>query len=54
LTLRTDRQIDGKAAERGLHLTLDGVHLNNVGATLVAEEFAAAIHRLASPTRRVR
>jgi lysophospholipase L1-like esterase len=30
-------------------LTLDGVHLNNVGAKLVADEFAAAIHRLVSP-----
>jgi len=43
-TLRTDGQIDGKAAERGLHLTLDGVHLNSTGAKLVAEEFAAVIH----------
>lgn len=44
LTLRTDGQIDGKAAERGLHLTLDGVHLNSAGARLVAEEIAAVIH----------
>jgi lysophospholipase L1-like esterase len=44
LTLRTDGQIDGKAAARGLHLTLDGVHLNSAGAKLVAEEFAAVIH----------
>jgi lysophospholipase L1-like esterase len=43
LTLRTDGQIDAKAAERGLHLTLDGVHLNSVGAKLVAEELTAAI-----------
>jgi len=46
LTLRTDGQIDGKATERGLHLTLDGVHLNSAGAKLVAEEFAAAIQTL--------
>jgi len=44
LTLKTDGQIDGKAAERGLHLTLDGVHLNSAGAKLVAEELAAVIH----------
>jgi lysophospholipase L1-like esterase len=44
LTLRTDEQIDGRAAERGLHLTLDGVHLNSAGAMLVAEEIAAMIH----------
>lgn len=44
LTLRTDGQNDAKATERGLHLTLDGIHLNSAGAKLVAEEFAAAIH----------
>jgi len=43
LTLKTDGQIDAKAAERGLHLTLDGVHLNSAGASLVAEEFATAM-----------
>jgi lysophospholipase L1-like esterase len=49
LVLRTDEQIDAKAAERGLLLTLDGVHLNSAGARLVAAEFAAAIdnHRQA-------
>jgi lysophospholipase L1-like esterase len=54
LTLRTDRQIDAEARERGLHLTLDGVHLNSAGAKLVAEEFAAAIQGLASQVRQVR
>jgi lysophospholipase L1-like esterase len=44
LTLRTDEQIDAKAAERGLRLTLDGIHLNSAGAKLVAEELAAVIH----------
>jgi len=44
LTLRTGEQIDAKAAERGLRLTLDGIHLNSAGARLVAEEFAAVIH----------
>jgi lysophospholipase L1-like esterase len=49
LTLRTDEQIDAKAAGRGLRLTLDGIHLNSVGARLVAGEFAAVIdnHRQA-------
>ena len=47
LTLRTDGQIDAKATERGLHLTLDGVHLNSAGARLVAEEFGAVIESLA-------
>jgi len=54
LTLRTDGQIDAKAAERGLHLTLDGVHLNSAGAKLVAEELTAAIQSPASPVRQVR
>jgi lysophospholipase L1-like esterase len=45
LTLRTDEQTDGKATERGLHLTLDGVHLNTAGARLVAEAFAEPIQQ---------
>jgi lysophospholipase L1-like esterase len=51
LTLRTDGQIDAKATERGLHLTLDGVHLNSAGARLVAEEFRRVIESLAPPLR---
>ena len=43
LTLRTDGQVDAKAAERGLRLTLDGVHLNSAGARLAAQAFAAVI-----------
>jgi lysophospholipase L1-like esterase len=53
LTLKTDGQIDVKATQRGLHLTLDGIHLNSAGAKLVAEEFAAAIQGPASPARQV-
>ena len=53
LTLRTDVQIDAKAAERGLHVTLDGVHLNSAGARLVAEEFGAVIESEVSPVREV-
>ena len=43
LTLRSNEQIDRKATERGLHLTLDGIHLNSVGAELAAEGFLKAI-----------
>jgi lysophospholipase L1-like esterase len=43
LTLRSDKQIDRRAAERGLHLTLDGIHLNSTGAQLVAETFLQII-----------
>jgi lysophospholipase L1-like esterase len=43
LVLRTREQVDDKAAERGLHLTLDGVHLNGAGAEIVAQAFYRAI-----------
>ena len=43
LTLRSREQIDRKATERGLHLTLDGIHLNSAGADMAAEAFLKAI-----------
>ena len=43
LTLWRGEQIDNKAAERGLALTLDGVHLNGRGAEIVAETFRGFI-----------
>ena len=43
LTLRSDEQIDRQSAERGLHFTLDGIHLNSAGAQLVAETFLQII-----------
>jgi lysophospholipase L1-like esterase len=43
MLLRSKEQIDAKARHRGLHLTLDGLHLNSVGAELVAEAFARAV-----------
>ena len=49
LTLRSDAQVDARAAQRGLHLTLDGVHLNSAGAGLVAEELGAMIEGLTPP-----
>jgi lysophospholipase L1-like esterase len=36
LTLRTDQKIDRAAARRGLHYTLDGLHLNSAGARIVS------------------
>ena len=48
LTLRTGEQIDRKATQRGLHLTLDGLHLNSAGAEIVAEAFANVIRDAAS------
>jgi lysophospholipase L1-like esterase len=43
LTLTGKEQVDRKATERGLHFTLDGIHLNSAGAGLVAEAFLGAI-----------
>jgi lysophospholipase L1-like esterase len=45
LLLREASQIDRKATERGLVLTLDGVHLNSRGAMLVVETFLEIIRR---------
>ncbi len=43
LTLRSREQVDRKAAQRGLHVTLDGIHLNGAGADIVAEMFLKTI-----------
>jgi hypothetical protein len=45
LTLRDNDRIDRKAAERGLHLTLDGLHLNSVGAGIAADQFMKSIQK---------
>ena len=43
LTLRSRERIDRKATRRGLYFTLDGVHLNSIGAEMVAEAFMRVI-----------
>lgn len=43
LTLKTHETGERESLERGLQLTLDGVHLNNFGAGLAAEVFAKII-----------
>jgi lysophospholipase L1-like esterase len=43
LFVHSDERIDATAARRGLHVTLDGVHLCSEGARLAAE---AILHRL--------
>jgi lysophospholipase L1-like esterase len=45
LTLRTDAQVDRRSRQRGLHLTLDGLHLNSAGAEMVAEALEEVIRR---------
>ena len=49
LLLRSREQIDRKAAERGLHVTLDGIHLNGAGAEIVAEMFLKVIFAYPAP-----
>ena len=49
LLLHSREQIDRKAAERGLHVTLDGIHLNGVGAEIVAEMFLKVIFAYPAP-----
>ena len=39
-------RIDRLSSKRGLHLTLDGIHLNSKGAVIVAEEYSTLIDRL--------
>lgn len=43
LQLNSDNAADKVAANRGLHLTLDGVHLNSAGARIVADAVEAAL-----------
>ncbi len=43
LVLRDNGRINEKAAERGLHFTLDGIHLNALGAEIIAEMFLSAL-----------
>ena len=45
LLLKQKEQIDKQSIERGLIFTLDGVHLNNIGAEIVAESFLETIKR---------
>lgn len=46
LMLRSPEEIDRAARERGLYLTLDGVHLNSRGAEIVVEAFMEAIREV--------
>jgi lysophospholipase L1-like esterase len=43
VSITTTEEMERKASERGLHLTLDGVHLNTIGAEKVAEVFIQKI-----------
>ncbi|WP_459503737.1 SGNH/GDSL hydrolase family protein [Bacillus sp. C1] len=46
LFLRKEKRIDYISEKRGLQLTLDGVHLNSNGATIVANQYAHIIQKL--------
>ncbi|NLP50072.1 SGNH/GDSL hydrolase family protein [Bacillus sp. RO1] len=43
---RSPKRVDRLAEERGLHLTIDGVHLNSKGANIVVEEYAKVIDQI--------
>lgn len=40
---RSPKRVDRLATERGLHLTIDGVHLNSHGAGVVVDEYTKVI-----------
>ncbi|MBO1580673.1 hypothetical protein [Bacillus sp. XF8] len=46
LLLRKQKRIEDISKRRGLHLTLDGVHLNSNGAALVANQYTHMIQKL--------
>ena len=46
LLYKKAQKVDKIAKERGLHLTLDGIHLNSTGAQIVADCYAAKIKDL--------
>ena len=43
LTYRSASKADQRAEERGLHFTMDGIHLNSAGAQIVADEVNRSI-----------
>ncbi len=50
LSLKHKQQIEDQSQLRGLHYTLDGVHLNQEGAEIVAERFCQKIQALTGIT----
>ncbi|NMH71673.1 SGNH/GDSL hydrolase family protein [Bacillus sp. RO2] len=43
---RSPKSVDRLSAKRGLHLTIDGVHLNSKGANIVVEEYTKIIDQV--------
>ncbi|MFJ7736442.1 SGNH/GDSL hydrolase family protein [Lysinibacillus sp. NPDC097287] len=46
LFYKNPTRINQLSTKRGLHLTLDGIHLNSSGAAIVAEEYSTLIDQL--------
>ena len=44
-------KVDKISKERGLHLTMDGIHLNSMGAQMVAEMYASEINQSINKTK---
>lgn len=45
VTLKTNKDVDNKSKERGLHLTLDGCHINSKGASIIAKEIIKTLKK---------
>jgi len=43
--LKTAQSVDQKSKERGLHVTLDGVHINSEGANIIASNIVKELHK---------
>ncbi|WP_404448644.1 GDSL-type esterase/lipase family protein [Sutcliffiella horikoshii] len=48
---RSPKRVDRLAAERGLRLTIDGVHLNSNGAKIVVDEYGKVIDQIISKVK---
>lgn len=44
-SFKTSRDVEEESKNRGLHFTLDGIHLNQRGADIAARRFAAVIRK---------
>lgn len=51
LFYKNPTSIDRLSKKRGLHLTLDGIHLNSKGSSIVAEEYGIWINQQLFPNQ---
>ena len=53
LFYKNPKRIDQLSKKRGLHFTLDGIHLNSHGASIVTEEFSKIIDQFSSNDNKI-